>query len=495
MGSGFTLKKLNWDKECRYDLVNGRGFRITELATQKKTRKEKKDDENNSKKDKVKKSMYGIHSPIFCSDWSDDDPFVERYSCSCGDMRGKIFEDDVCPSCNTKIIYRDVDLSKTGWIILEGQQIIHPIMYKKLESAIGSKIFKQIITFDKKVSLDGELMNKVSDDTPFYGIGIPEFKERFTEIIAYYWVQAGKKKSQNKLDLFEEISASRDIIFTSCIPVYSSVLRLISHRGDNFCYTEIDKKYNAIVSSVKLLNDKDYYDKRWKRWNDEKRERMDIPSIVTSIQIRMMELWKLILGEIQSKTGHIRAEIIAGMIDFASRCEIVPDPLLKADEVRLSYIPFIELFKFEIIGCLMKSTNVSESVAFNTWFNARVKFSEQVYAIMKYIIKKTKPRVTIHRNPVINYGSMICCKVIGVDPDWTTYILTLPDQVLPASNADFDGDVTCITSLKTKSLAKEFDKFYNPRKNMFISRDDGLLNSEYNLYKDQIIALYDFNNI
>ena len=59
----------------------------------------------------------------------------------------------------------------------------------------------------------------------------------------------------------------------------------------------------------------------------------------------------------------------------------------------------------------------------------------------------------------------------------------------------FDGDVLNIISLKTKKLAKEYDRTFNPRKNMFISRNDGLFNDDFNLFKDQMIGLYEFNNI
>lgn len=59
----------------------------------------------------------------------------------------------------------------------------------------------------------------------------------------------------------------------------------------------------------------------------------------------------------------------------------------------------------------------------------------------------------------------------------------------------FDGDILNIISLKTKKLIKEYDKAFNPRKNMFISRNDGLFNDDFNLFKDQLIGLYEFNNI
>ena len=61
---GTRLVALNWDSECEMDMRRGRGFEITEPATTGKDTK----------------NMYGIQSPLFCSDWSDDNAFEERYS-------------------------------------------------------------------------------------------------------------------------------------------------------------------------------------------------------------------------------------------------------------------------------------------------------------------------------------------------------------------------------------------------------------------------------
>jgi hypothetical protein len=59
----------------------------------------------------------------------------------------------------------------------------------------------------------------------------------------------------------------------------------------------------------------------------------------------------------------------------------------------------------------------------------------------------------------------------------------------------FDGDVLNVISLKSKQLAKAYSKIFNPRFNFFISRNDGNFNSDMNLFKDQLIGLYEFNNI
>lgn len=391
---GTRLVALNWDEECEMDMRRGRGFEITEPATSKDS-----------------KNMYGIQSPLFCSDWSDDNAFEERYSCSCGNMRGKVFEGEICPDCKTEIKFKDVDLSITGWIIIHNYKVIQPIFYNKLNSIIGSKAFQDIIKYDKIINRDGKIVDKdnKAQSSPFAGIGLIEFRERFDEILDYY-----KSKKRNKLEEIQEIEENKDKIFTSCIPVYSSVLRPSSFRDESFFYSTIDKVYNSIFLSTRLLNDNEMFERRRKKWTKHRKERMSIATILSTIQVKLMELYGLVFELIDQKDGHIKSEILGGMINYSSRCVIIPDPELKSDEVRLSYMSFLELFKFEIIACLVKLGNLTENEAYEQWFKARIQYSPKIYEVMNYILKKRKPKVIINRNPTINYGSLLCVKIKSI---------------------------------------------------------------------------------
>lgn len=174
----------------------------------------------------------------------------------------------------------------------------------------------------------------------------------------------------------------------------------------------------------------------------------------------------------------------------------MPDPELKADEVKLNYMAFLELFKYEIIACLVEIANITENEAYEQWFKARIRYSPKIYEVMNYILKKNKPKIIINRNPTINYGSLLCVKIKSIKNQYSEdYTMSLPLQILPVLNADFDGDILNIVSLKTKTLEKAYNKIFNPKFNMYISRNDGLFNNDFNLYKDQLIGLYEFNNI
>ena len=74
------------------------------------------------------------------------------------------------------------------------------------------------------------------------------------------------------------------------------------------------------------------------------------------------------------------------------------------------------------------------------------------------------------------------------------HTMSIPVFTLRDFNADFDGDILNLVSLKIDQLKKEFDRNFNPKKSLIISRNDGYFNDNFNLLKDEIIGLYQFNN-
>jgi DNA-directed RNA polymerase beta' subunit len=133
----------------------------------------------------------------------------------------------------------------------------------------------------------------------------------------------------------------------------------------------------------------------------------------------------------------IRENILGGRIDFSARNVIIPDPDLRVDEVKLGYLTFLELYKYEIIAHISQMSDISENEAYDQWFRATISFNRKIYEIMKYLIKKRKPHVIINRNPTINYGSMLLMKVVDIKDEYKDdYTMSLPIQILNVLNAD-----------------------------------------------------------
>lgn len=95
----------------------------------------------------------------------------------------------------------------------------------------------------------------------------------------------------------------------------------------------------------------------------------------------------------------------------------------------------------------------------------------------------------------INYGSQIVMKVVKISPDINDHTMALPESILQLMNADFDGDVLNINSIKIDSIKDEYYEQLNPMNNIFISRNDGKYNMDASLIKDQAIGLYCFANL
>ena len=82
-------------------------------------------------------------------------------------------------------------------------------------------------------------------------------------------------------------------------------------------------------------------------------------------------------------------------------------------------------------------------------------------------------------------------KIRNVKKADTDFTLSVPLSILPALNADFDGDVLNMLAIMHKEFIRMFRKF-DPVKRMIISRDTGLLNEYFAIEKGQLIDLYYF---
>ena len=151
---------------------------------------------------------------------------MDRYRCKCGRTIGAQFEGEECPFCHEKIEYTDVDIKYTGWLNFFPYKVINPLMYQRLQSALSKKNLEAIISNENIITSSGMIRKK--DDVievkksllRYHNIGLQEFYENFEEIMTYY-----KGKRKQKADLIDSLIVDKDLVWTSKIPVYSTVLR------------------------------------------------------------------------------------------------------------------------------------------------------------------------------------------------------------------------------------------------------------------------------
>lgn len=478
---GPRLRVMDWHESFVTDMLTNKGFIVKSKPFKKKLK-----DKDGNIMTRNTKEMDGIHSPRFGSDWQDENAFAERYRCSCGETIGKFYTGQICPHCNTKVKFVDVDLDMFAWLKLTAPfYIIQPLMYIKLKDFFGSDTLETILEFKKEMDIDGYYKEPNTDDkkNPFAGIGMVDFKERFEEIM--YWF---KKKKKNKAELFDNIMMDKHKIFIQEVPIFSSVLRPVFFTNEDYSYTRIDTCYNAMYGNFERLNEE-----------SDGLNRRNIAKVNKNLfraQTKLMEAYSIIFTSLTEKEGHIRRNILGGKVNFSSRNVIIPDAKLRSYQVRLPYVGFMELYKEEIINLIVKLTGVSYNVAVDEWFKGYRKFDPKIYKIIQYMLTNTKykNKILLNRNPTIDFGSFVCMEIVEVKKDYDDLSCSLPISILTSLNADFDGDVLNIISLKTNELKKSFDQVFNPHKSLVIDRNTGRFNNKFSLIKDQLIGLYQFCN-
>ena len=480
---GPRFRDMNWETEFRKDMVIKKGFVVSQPPFKKRTKERGK---NSSNKRRSLKNPYGIHSLRFGSDWKDDRAFAERYSCECGETIGRIFEGKRCPYCGKKVKFVDTDLKMFAWLSVENPDycVIHPLLYRKLDSFFGKNTLATIINFRMDMTLDGEFCLRKDIDYkkyPYYGIGMLAFKEKFDEIMLYYL-----KKKKDKKPLYDHIMQNKDKIFTTKIPVYSAVLRQVFFSEEDYKYTKIDRCYNAIYGNFCRLNEEvDGVNHR----NFDK-----INKNLFRAQKNLNEAYEIIFNELTEKEGLIRTKILGGRINFAARTVIVPNYRLRSYQIELPYVCFVELYKEQIINLLVKLDGCSYTEAVAQWFDGYRDFDPKIYKVIQYILKHTKHgcKTLLNRNPTMKLGSFIAMDIAHVKEDYDDLSAGLPIACLSSLNADFDGDVTNTIELISEELKKAYAKKLSPKTSFLISANDGYLNEDFGLIKDQQIALYNW---
>ena len=472
----FMLTIIDIDKTAEFDLRIGKGMLITEPIKDKKTT-----DNTYNKK--------GIRSDWFYSEMQSDTAFQERYSCECGKTMGKSHESMICPYCGKPVKLVDIDLEKFGYIKIKDYNIIHPALYVFLDNMFGTKnkqsILANIIKNPHFVDTDknGDPIKENDEeefdkDQPFKKIGMIEFQKRFDEIFEFY-VNKNKRNSNMEANA-DFVRLNRDKLFCSYIPVYSSALRFSMIQDDMNYVNKADKIYNIIYSAVNKMNNSN--------------DTLTVDTKLPYIQKKVQELFDLIFKALNKKDGIIKSTTMAGRNNMTSRNVIKSNPSLAADEIILSYLSFLEIYKFEIIHHLSVTQNITQSQAYDEWYKGCIKYSEKIYKIIKMMIKKDQTYVVINRPPTIDLGSMLQMKIVDVTRDINDLTMSIPLMVLVGLNADFDGDTLTKLKLSARDQIKDTLK-YNPRLYFMISHDHGLLNEGMLPIKDLAVGLSNFNRI
>lgn len=461
------LKKINLDEERIRDLRHNNGFIVTEPKSIKKDLK----------------AADSIYSRKFGTTLQDVNAFENRYKCKCGHLQGRVYIGIKCPVCNEEVEFVDDNYNYFGWLVLQDPyKIIHPGYYAQLRNFLGvnkqreNRMDNIIKPIDKKDE-DGftDEKGEPTADEPFLGIGMIDFVERFDEVMEFYL-----KKYPQKKDMFDDIMAGRDDVFTQSIPVYTTQLRPFSLEDSQFGYEKVNEYYTMLARLVHTVNnDKIKMFRKLKPKN----------TLLNDIQVDFNKVYTEQINILATKKGELRQNF-GGRFNFSARCVIAQEPALEIDSVKLPYFALVELLKPTIINILKKSYNMTYSDAYKVWFKAQINKDMRVWSIIDQFIKdKGYIPILINRNPTINYGSIMFMRCIGINDNYT---MSIPLQILKPLAGDFDGDVLNILYIINEAFAQKAEIVFSPKYAMMISHDDGKFDSSLNHSRDTLIMLNSF---
>lgn len=475
-------EKLDLDWSCRLDLATGKGLRISSVE---------------AFDNKQQKIYTGLQSEFFGTNFGDQQAFEERWSCKCHRYMGRDYAGKLCEFCKTRVEYTDIDLERFGWIICDHYKFISPIFAEKLNNALG--------TCGAKDTVLSMILKTPHDDVknykprygqadidekkhPFMHKGMTWLSEHILEVLEFY---APKRK--NKASLFEELISERDKIFTHCFPVISAVLRteLPSIKNEKTYRMRINAHYKSIIRLVNSIN---AYDPELAT----SKEKCIIDRLLAAIYHETLQVYEEIFKILSGKKGIIQGKVICGRMNFSARNIIGPaSGVLRADEVIMCYLSFMELFRYELCNLYTKLMKCTVDEADKAWKHAKIEFDPVFYKIITYLTNNhsDKLNIIINRNPSINHGSFLTMHVVYVSPDMDNKTLVIPTCIITGQNADFDGDMENIFRIVGLSLSKKFAKTMNPRFSHAISRINGEVNPSAMPIKDECTLFWLFNNI
>ena len=100
------------------------------------------------------------------------------------------------------------------------------LFFQRLQSALSKKNLDNIISNENIITSNGiirrynDVIEVKKSMLTYHNIGLSEFYDNYEEIMLYY-----RQKRKAKADLIESLIADKELVWTSKLPVYSTVLR------------------------------------------------------------------------------------------------------------------------------------------------------------------------------------------------------------------------------------------------------------------------------
>jgi DNA-directed RNA polymerase beta' subunit len=404
-----------------------------------------------------------------------------QFSCDCKKYRGKFYLGKKCETCETEVRFIEPIIKRIGWIDLGPFYIVNPNFYNFLSKIFSKSNLLNVISYEKKLTKDGLVKETENAKHPYSNIGLIEFKEKFDEILDYFF---NLSKNKNKEEYYRIVKENQHLVFTNKIPVFSTTLRPALMMKDNLIFDEINNMYNSVILNSNMV----------KTSTEDERSDINTLPIMVSIQLMVNQIFEKTIDNIKGKTGFIRNNIMGSRVNFSARNVITPLPAgYEIDDIVVPYLTFLELYKFQLLNLISSVKSVSFVEAHHIWNEAATHFDPEMYRMMKEILNKTKGglKLLLNRNPSINFGSILLLKIADIKQDYNDLTSSIHNNILAPLGGDYDGDTLNIIPLMDNSFKDAF-RIYSP-KLMFINANNGKFNSDLSIDRDQMLGMFSFN--
>lgn len=188
-------------------------------------------------------------------------------------------------------------------------------MYQRLQSAISKKNLENIISNENLITSQGiirrhdDQIDSKKGSLIYHNIGLKAFYDNYEEIMTYF-----KSKRKQKADLIDELIRDKDLVWTSKLPVYSTVLRPLSITVESLYFSSIDKQVHPLTNiSINL----------------KKANPIEVPLYLYQAQMRANELWSTNFSLIDGKHGWTRGNVLGGEYNYSGEYKLAA-PLIIA---------------------------------------------------------------------------------------------------------------------------------------------------------------------
>lgn len=262
--------------------------------------------------------------------------------------------------------------------------------------------------------------------------------------------------------------------------------KIISQQINNFYITLVRLSKHAWSEFPDPDNRLEYYINQIRKHKQFKTILVDddlimYDGLVSKYQYFVNNIYNEVLKLLSGKDGYIRCDFLGRSVDFSSRAVIVPNPNLKAYQIRVPKIIFIKLFFIEYIRyCLIigKRSN-SQVIKYvrDTQFNTK-DFEESDYDdfiewfFNDFNTDQIDRLVLINRQPTLWRLGIPSVEIVGISEGLA---IECSNLILAALNADFDGDTAAIYRLHSTAAKLELNFNSFAKRNIIYDHYDEMI--------------------